>query len=183
MYNLWLGISFAIPFTNNNINTMLKSILASIALLASVAFAQMPSATVKLADGSTTNASEKINDGKPYIVSFWASWCKPCILELNTIAENYEDWQEETGVKIYAVSIDDARNLARAKTISSRQGWEYDMLFDDNQDLKRAMNVNNPPATFLFNGKGEIVYKHVGYAPGDEEELYEHLLELVEEDK
>ena len=75
--------------------------------------------SVKTLDGKTVQTSEFNNDGKPYILSFWATWCKPCLRELNTIKEVYEDWQEETGVKIIAVSIDDARGASRVKPLVS----------------------------------------------------------------
>ena len=57
------------------------------------------------------------------------------------------------------------------------------MLMDTNSDFKRAMGVNNVPHTFLVDTDGNIVYSHNNYAPGDEELLYEHLLELVKKDK
>ena len=112
------------------------------------------------------------------IISFWATWCKPCKAELNTIAEEYEDWVDETGVKLIAVSIDDARSSSRVEPYVNAQGWEYLVLMDPNSDLRRAMGVNNVPHTFLVNGEGKIVWDHNNYSPGDEEELYEKLTGL-----
>lgn len=94
---------------------------------------------------------------------------------MNTIAEEYEDWQEETGVKLIAVSIDNARSTGRVEPYVNGQGWEYQVLLDPNGDLKRAMNVNNVPHTFLIDGKGNIVWDHNNYAAGDEEELFEQI--------
>lgn len=135
--------------------------------------AQLPSVDVKTADGVTINTSTLSNDGKPMIISFWALWCKPCIKELTTIAEVYEDWQEETGVKIIAVSIDDARSSSRVKPTADGKGWSYDIILDQNSDFKRAMNVNLIPHTFLINGKGEIVWQHTSFSEGAELELIE----------
>ncbi len=59
-------------------------------------------------------------------------------------------------------------------------GWDYEVFLDKNSDFKRAMNVVNIPHTFLVDGDGKIVYQHTSYAPGDEEELYDKILELVE---
>jgi len=140
---------------------------------------KVPSVEVKTMDGSKVDISTIENDGKPIIINFWATWCSPCKKELNNIAEVYDDWVEETGVKILAVSIDDTRSSVRVKPYIDGSGWDYEILLDENSDLKRAMNVTSPPFTFLVNGEGEIVYKHVGYSEGDEEELYEKLLELV----
>jgi thiol-disulfide isomerase/thioredoxin len=105
------------------------------------------------------------------IISFWATWCKPCIKELTTIADVYEEWQEETGVKLYAVSIDDSRSTAQVKTLVNGKSWEYEILLDQNGDFKRAMNVNAVPHTFVVNGKGEIVWQHTSFSEGAELDL------------
>lgn len=143
-------------------------------------FAQLPqNVVVKDMEGKTVDISTLSNDGKPMIISFWATWCKPCKEELNTIAEEYEDWVEETGVKLVAVSIDDARSTARVEPYVNQQGWEYQVLLDPNGDFKRALNVNNVPHTFLLDGSGKIVWNHNNYAMGDEEELHEELLKIA----
>lgn len=154
--------------------------------LASTSFGQVakkewdfPSVDIKTVDGRNFNTSEIENDGKPIIISFWATWCKPCVKELSTIADEYEDWQAETDVKLVAISIDDARNMPKVAPFVNGKGWEYDVYVDTNADMKRAMNVNTVPHTFLLNGDKQVVYSHNSYSPGDEEELYEHILELV----
>ncbi len=133
----------------------------------------IPDVTVKKLDNSSFQTSEITNDGNPIIISFWATWCSPCKRELNAIAEDFEDWVDETGVKLVAISIDDARNMHKVKPYADGQGWEYDVYIDANADFKRAMNVNNVPHTFLIDGNGHIVWQHNSYAPGDEDELYE----------
>lgn len=139
----------------------------------------VPSVNVKTLQGKTINTSTFKNDGKPMVISFWATWCSPCKKELNNIAEVYEDWQDETGVKLIAVSIDDARNKHKVKPYVDSKGWEYDVYIDANQDLKRAMNVNNVPYIFLVDGNGKIVYEHNNYVPGDEDNLYKKIKMLV----
>lgn len=140
---------------------------------------KIPTATVKKLDGTKINANTFANDGKPIIISFWATWCKPCKKELDAIAEEYETWQKETGVKLIAVSIDDIRSSAKVVTDVKTKGWKYEVYLDENQDFKRAMNVNNVPHTFLIDGKGEIVWSHNSYTDGDEEKLYENVKKLV----
>lgn len=135
--------------------------------------------SVKTLDGRTVQTSVIQNNGKPMIISFWATWCKPCNKELNAIKEVYEEWQEETGVKLVAISIDDARSSSRVKPHVDGNGWDYEVYLDPNQDFKRAMNVVNVPHTFLVNGKGEIVWEHTSYVDGSEEELFELVKKLA----
>lgn len=144
---------------------------------------KIPSATVKKLDGSKINTSTFSNQGKPIVISFWATWCKPCKKELDAIAENYTEWQKETGVKLIAVSIDDARSSSKVLPDVKAKGWEFEVYLDENQDFKRAMNVNNVPHTFLINGNGEIVWSHNSYAEGDEEILYENIKKLIKGEK
>ncbi len=134
---------------------------------------KLPSVNIKTIDGQTFNTQNIYNNGKPILVSFWALWCKPCKKEMDAYNENYEDWQDETGVKIYAVSIDDARSTAKVLPFVSGKDWEMEVLLDPNGDFKRAMNVNMIPHTFLIDGNGNIVYQHTSYYEGLEDELYE----------
>jgi peroxiredoxin len=150
----------------------------SLSLIISIGYSQLPNINLKDVNGVTKNLSKFSNNGNPIIISFWATWCKPCKAELNTIAEEYDDWTDETGVKLIAVSIDDARSSTRVEPYINAQGWEYLVLLDPNGDLKRAMNVNNVPHTFLVDGNGKIVWDHNNYSPGDEEELYEELVKI-----
>ena len=151
--------------------TLVCMTMAGIALAQN---AQLPqNITIKALDGSSVQTSALQNDGKPMIISFWATWCKPCNRELNTIKEVYEEWQAETGVKLIAISIDDARSTSRVKPHVNGSGWEYEVYIDQNQDFKRAMNVVNVPHTFVVNGKGEIVWQHTSFVEGSEEELLE----------
>jgi thiol-disulfide isomerase/thioredoxin len=139
----------------------------------------LPSVNIKTLEGQNINTSSISNDGNPIIISFWATWCSPCKRELNNISDVYDDWVEETGVKLIAVSIDDARQVFKVGPYVEGVGWDYDVLLDTNGDFKRAMNVNNVPFTIILDGAGNIVYEHNNYAEGDEDEMYAKLLELV----
>ena len=135
--------------------------------------------TLKTLDGKSVTSSVIQNDGKPIIISFWATWCGPCRLELNTIREVYDEWVEETGVKLIAISIDQAHNINKVKPLVDNHGWEYEVLLDPNSDFKRALGIQMIPYVLIVDGKGNIVYKHNGYTDGAEQELIEKVRELV----
>ena len=154
----------------------MRTFLLTVALLISAtAFAQVPSVTVENAKGEAFNTKSLLDEGTPMIVSFWSTSCKPCIRELDAVYDALPDWLDEVKFRVVAVSTDDSRLLAKAKSFAEGRGWgeEYTLLFDKNQDFMRAMNVSVVPHVFVIDGKGKIVYSHTSYVPGNELELLE----------
>ncbi len=139
---------------------------------------KLPNITVTDLNNVAISTADFSNDGKPIIICFWATWCGPCIEELEAIAEEYDKWVAETGVKLYAVAVDNTRTKNRVKPLVDTKEWSYDIILDENQDFQRGMNVNLPPHAFLLNGEGVVVWQHSGYTAGDEEELYEELKKI-----
>lgn len=139
---------------------------------------KLPGVSLKDLDGKTVNMSAYNNSDKPVIISFWATWCGPCLKELTAINEVYSKWQKETGVELVAVSIDDARTKSRVKPQVKGKSWKYKVVLDENQELKRALNVGNVPYTMVLY-KGKVVYSHSSYTPGIENEIYKHVKAAV----
>ncbi len=136
-----------------------------------VGLRKIPAIDVKTTDNKTFNTANISNGGKPIIICFWATWCKPCINELSTIADVYPEWQEETGVKLIAISIDDSKTSGGVGPLVNGKNWDYEIYLDINSDFKRAMNVNMIPHSFIINGKNEIVWQHTTYSQGSEMEM------------
>lgn len=154
----------------------MRTFLLTLALFVSaLAYAQVPSVTVENAKGEAVNTKSLLDEGTPIIVSFWSTSCKPCIRELDAVYDALPDWLEEADFRVVAVSTDDSRLLAKAKSFTQGRGWGEDfvLLFDKNQDFMRAMNVSVVPHVFVIDGKGKIVYSHTSYVPGNEIGLFE----------
>lgn len=157
-----------------------KFTLLSIFLMFSVVLTaqdKLPNLKLKNLDGQTVDLVSYSKD-KTIVYSFWATWCVPCINELNAIAEDYEDLSEDLGFELIAVSTDDARTKSRVKPLVNGKGWDYTVLLDSNQDFKRAMNISLIPYIMIVKN-GKVVYSHSGYTPGSETELYKKLEELL----
>lgn len=140
--------------------------------------AALPSAQLKTLDGKVVDTAKIDNGGNPYVVSFFATWCKPCLRELKAINEVYADWQDETGMKLIAVSIDEAQNVNRVKPLVDAEGFEYEVLLDTNGELQRALGIQMVPFIMIVDGDGNIVETRNGYTEGSESHIIEKIREL-----
>ena len=161
----------------------MKKFLLSLAALfvAVAASAQVPSVKVENSKGESFDTADLLEEGTPMIISFWSTTCKPCIRELEAVYEALPDWQEEVDFRVVAVSTDDSRQLAKAKSFAEGRGWgsDFTLLFDKNQDFMRAMNVTVVPHVFVVDAKGKIVFSHTAYVQGGEVELFEAVKKSV----
>ena len=155
------------------------TLICTLMAFAGMAQSKLPAVTLKSMDGKTVSTDTLSNNGKPIIIDFFATWCKPCNRELTAISEVYEDWQEETGVKLIAVSIDQAQNINKVKPLVDNHGWPYEVLLDPNSEFKRALGIQMIPYVLIVDGSGKIVYRHNGYTDGAEQELIEKVRELL----
>ncbi len=145
-------------------------------LLFALGFSQkVPNVSINNLKGEKINIST-MDTSEPVVLSFWATWCLPCMEELGTINEKYEEWQKERPFKMFAVSTDDARTSSKVKTVVKSKGWPYEILMDTNQTLKRGLNVNSIPHTIIVH-KGKVVYSHIGFSAGDEDEMFKKIKE------
>ena len=142
------------------------------------AFSQItiPNITLNTLNGKSVKIQDEISKDKITILSFWASWCVPCINELDAISEVYEDWQEDFNLELIAISTDDARTQKRIRPMVNGKGWPYKILLDKNQELKRALNISTLPQIIILKDS-KIIYIHSGYSPGVEDEFYDIIKE------
>ena len=134
----------------------------------------IPSVNIKTLDGKPVNSRSIYNKNGLTVYSFWATWCVPCINELDDIHKEIEKW-DEANVKIVAISTDDSRTKRRIRPLISGKKWGFKILLDENQDLKRALNINGIPHTIVTNGN-KIIYRRIGYKPGEENDLYQFIV-------
>lgn len=158
---------------------MKSKILLILAALVSIGLNAQTLPDVKVEDAAGKAVSTKsLVDGKsPFVVTLWASWCKPCLRELAALEEAAPDWEGKYPLRIYAVSIDDSRSLSSAKALAASNDWPVTVLFDTKQQLKQAFKVSSIPHVFVFDKNGKQVYTHVGFIPGSELDLLQKVLE------
>ena len=157
-------------------NLLLAALFVLVASTASFAQKQLPeSLTMETLKGKKVKLKDFVAEkGKVTVISFWATWCKPCKEELDNIANDYyEDWVDEYDIAFLAVSMDDTRTKTKVPGIVETKEWKYDILCNPDNSAYQSIGFNTVPFTLLIDTDGNIVYKHSGYKPGDEEELAE----------
>ena len=130
--------------------------------------------------GENIPVSTLLEDG-PVILDFWATWCGPCKLAMPAWAKLADEYAEH-GVQLVPVSWDQARMYPRIITWFEEQNFEFTSLVDPEKSGGRALGVVSLPTTFLVAPDGKIVFRHVGYAQGDERLLESELRKVLDLD-
>lgn len=137
----------------------------------------IPDVKVEDAAGKAVSVQSLVDGKSPFVITFWATWCKPCLKELAALEEVAPDWEGKYPLRIYAVSVDDSRSIAEAKAMAASSDWPVTVLFDTKQHLKQALKVSSVPHVFVFDKNGKQVWTHMGYIPGAEDDLLQKVLE------
>lgn len=130
-------------------------------------------------EGEYVELTQEIGEG-PVLLSFWATWCKPCLEEMTELKEIYKEYKEK-GFKILAISTDNERTVAKVKPLVSSKGYSFPILYDTNSEVSRIYYARAVPYTVLIDKKGAIVYTHMGYMRGDENVVRNKVKELIED--
>ena len=125
-------------------------------------------------EGKSVSLSEL--KGKVVIMSFWATWCGPCKEEMPHLQKLYGELHDK-GLTVLSIATDDARSASRVKPFIKKNGYSFPVLLDRDSTVIATYNPPKTlPYTVVIDQKGEVVKRHSGYNPGDEEEL-RHLVE------
>ena len=135
----------------------------------------VPNTKLKNLESEFIYTNDVLTENNFYIVSFWATWCIPCINELDAIVDIYEDFEKDN-IEVIAISTDDARTKKRVRPMINGKDWNFKILLDENQDLKRVLNIVGIPHTIITKGT-KIIYRRIGYSPGEEVDLFEFIRE------
>ena len=134
-----------------------------------------PNTKLKNLESEFIYTNDVLTENNFYIVSFWATWCIPCINELDAIVDIYEELEKDN-IEVIAISTDDARTKKRVRPMINGKDWNFKILLDENHDLKRALNIVGIPHTIITKGT-KIIYRRIGYSPGEEVDLFEFIRE------
>lgn len=151
------------------------SILFILLTVSSLSQNIVPNTKLKNLESEFIYTNDVLNENNFYIVSFWATWCIPCINELDAIVDIYEELEKDN-VEVIAISTDDARTKKRVRPMINGKDWNFKILLDENHDLKRALNIVGIPHTIITKGT-KIIYRRIGYSPGEEVDLFEFIRE------
>ena len=151
------------------------SILIILLSVSSLSQNIVPNTKLKNLENEFIYTNGVLTENNFYIVSFWATWCIPCINELDAIVDIYEELEKDN-IEVIAISTDDARTKKRVRPMINGKDWNFKILLDENHDLKRALNIVGIPHTIITKGT-KIIYRRIGYSPGEEVDLFEFIRE------
>jgi len=128
--------------------------------------------------GDYIELSEELGEG-PILLSFWATWCKPCLEELSELKEVYKNYKDK-GFKLFAISTDNERTVAKVKSYVKSKSYDFPVLYDTNSEVARLYYARAVPFSVLIDKEGNIIYSHTGYMRGDELVIRDKIIELVD---
>lgn len=115
------------------------------------------------------------------VIDFWATWCKPCIKSIPKLIEISDQYKGDE-VSFVGINVDSPRNAAKVRPFSKSLGINYPVLLDPDQELYGEMLVSVLPTLFILNDKGEVLYTHEGFVPGDEIKIESQIKSLLSND-
>lgn len=120
-----------------------------------------PAWELKDLDGKSVKSSDFA--GKVVILDFWATWCGPCRMEIPGFIELQKQYADK-GLVVIGVSLDQD-GASAVKPFIEKMGINYPIALGDEAVVSAFGGIEGIPTTFIIDRAGNIVRKHVGYAP------------------
>ena len=152
-------------------------VLLLLAPLTTLLAEQAPDFTLSDIEGKRVKLSEVLKKG-PVLIDFWATWCKPCLQELPHINDLHKEYRTK-GLQTFAITIDSPKSQSKVKPFIKGSGYEFQVLLDQDMEVRKLFGGKDVPLVLLIGKNGEVVYRHLGYVPGDEKSLLEKVKTLL----
>ena len=162
------GSAVPAPMHRRRIRTPVVVLLLSIGLPAGEVRAQQAiDFSLPDLEGNTVRLSD-FRGERTVLISFWATWCQPCIKELQHIQDIYTSFGSEN-LAVLAISVDGAwTDQLEAECGEKPPG--FPVLVDRNSRLSRQLGLRRIPTVLVVNRERSVTYVHEGY-PGNPEAL------------
>ena len=141
-------------------------------------FAQLPDLETKNLNGEQV-ALDYFSGKKYTIIDFWATWCKPCVTAIPKLNSIYEEFASEE-IAFIGVNIDGPRNQSKVKPFVYSLNVKYPIVLDPDQEIVEEFRVTVFPTLIIVDDKGDEVFVHEGFIPGDERLIKNELVKLIQ---
>ncbi len=141
---------------------------------------KIPDMPIKLLDGTNTRLHEFLKDG-PVIIDFWATWCVPC-KKLMKHLNKYHLHFNDLGLKVLAISTDTPRSMGKVKSYIRSKNYKFFVGVDPNQQVMKKLKAELMPTTIIVDKEGNVIYRHQGFYPGDEEKILKTIQDYYEKE-
>lgn len=162
----------------NRIITLSKFLISVLISISYVKSKTIPNLNIKLIDGSNTTIGELVKDG-PLLIDFWATWCVPCKKVMKYLNEYHLEFKEKN-FKVLMMNTDTPRSFGKVKSYINSLDYQFNVGLDPNKVIAKKLNGLVMPTLILIDKGGEIIWRHQGYLPGDEVEIKNQIIKLLD---
>lgn len=130
-------------------------------------------------DSTAVHTKDLLKKDKPTVLAFWLTTCMPCQAEFAAYSKHFSAWQKEADFRLLGISIDFPARFSKIGQMAKEKKWPFPVYWDSQRVFKTVLpgGLNGLPQVFLFNKKGQLVWQHKKYTPGDEAELFRKIKE------
>ena len=106
--------------------------------------------------------------GKVVYVDFWASWCTSCVMSFPFLNDLDRDFRDR-GLQVVGINLDE--KPADAKATSAKHPARFAIAADRNGVCPKSFDVRAMPVAYVIDRRGIVRHQHVGFRPGQAEEM------------